>query len=378
KKYFTVILRDISARKTAEAALRNSEQRFRGLVEVSPEAIYIHQDQRLIFVNRAAQQLFGAGRPEELVGRSIYSLFHPESERGVREANALVASGIATVPIMERKIVRPDGKIRFVEVAISAHDDAGGRAIQEVLRDVTERHLARAELERSHSELRHLSVALETAQEEERKRIARELHDELGQNLTVLKMEISGLKPKLALVANDPAAHATFNADIDRMDELLNHTVYAMRRISADLRPQLLDDLGLVTALEALVKQVSRSSQIQCTLSLDADRLSIDERLATPLYRVAQEALNNMVKHSCATEATVRLARDANGILRLEIRDNGKGFSLEDQRKAASFGLIGMRERVYALQGELTIESGPKFGTTVRASIPDNGNRPAE
>lgn len=373
EKLYTVILRDISARRLAETALRNSEQRFRGLVEVSPEAIYIHQQERLVFVNRAALRLFGAERADELVGKSVYALFHPDSEASVREAMASIAAGVATVQTMERRIVRPNGETRFVEVAVSVYEDAGERAIQEVLRDVTDRHQARSELERSHAELRQLSVALESAQEEERKRIARELHDELGQNLTVLKMEISGLKPKVAGGLADHASRANLIADIERMDDLLNHTVYAIRRISADLRPQLLDDLGLVTALEALIKQVSRSSQIHCSLSLDPERLSINERLATPLYRIAQEALNNVVKHSQATEATLSLSRDATNTLQLEIRDNGKGFAREERRKTASFGLIGMRERVYALNGELVIDSRLGGGTTIRVSIPDSG-----
>jgi PAS domain S-box-containing protein len=369
EKLYTVILRDISARKLAETALRNSEQRFRGLVEVSPEAIYIHQHERLVFVNRAASRLFGAERAEQLVGESVYALFHPDSEASVRQAMASIAAGVSTAPTMERKIVRPDGETRFVEVAVSVYEDAGERAIQEVLRDVTERHLARSELERSHAELRQLSAALETAQEEERKRIARELHDELGQNLTVLKMEISGLKPKVSGGLADQTSRASLISDIDRMDDLLNHTVYSIRR----MRPQLLDDLGLVTALEALLKQISRSSQIRCSLNLRPERLSINESLATPLYRIAQEALNNVVKHSQATEATLTVSRDAANTLQLEVYDNGRGFAPEEQRKTASFGLIGMRERVYALKGELVIDSRPAGGTTIRVSIPDSG-----
>jgi signal transduction histidine kinase len=128
-----------------------------------------------------------------------------------------------------------------------------------------------------------------------------------------------------------------------------------------------------VTALEALLKQISRSSQIRCSLNLRPERLSINESLATPLYRIAQEALNNVVKHSQATEATLSLSRDATNTLQLEIRDNGKGFAREERRKTASFGLIGMRERVYALKGELVIDSRPGGGTSIRVSIPDSG-----
>ncbi len=374
KKLFTVILRDITARKRAETALRNSEQRFRGLIEASPEAIYIHQEEKIIFVNQAAVSLFGASDPGQLHGRSIYTLFHADSVGCVRQAMEAILNGTFTTPVVERKIVRVDGSIRFVEIALSAFDNASGHAVQGLLRDVTERHEARAELERSHGELRQLSAALENAQEEERKRIARELHDDLGQVLTVLKMDVSTIKAKL----KSGDSGGALLADIERMDGLLNHTVQSVRRISADLRPQLLDDLGLATVLEALMKQISQSGKIRCHFELDAHGLQIDEALATPLYRIAQEALNNVVKHADASDVTLKLFRDSDACVILEVVDNGKGIAATDRRKPASFGLIGMRERVYALGGELMIDTHPAGGTTIRVSIPGNGNRARE
>lgn len=374
KKLYTVMLRDITARKLAETALRNSEQRFRGLIEASPESIYIHQGEKIVFVNKAAQTLFGADDEKQLIGKSIYTLFHPESQHDVRQAMQSILSGMAPPPIVERKIVRLNGEVRFVEIALSDFENASGHAVQGMMRDVTERYQARAELERSHAELRQLGTALETAQEEERKRIARELHDDLGQTLTVLKMDMSSLRSKLTDAPANTDMYTGVLDDIERMDGQLNHTVQSIRRISADLRPVMLDDLGLATALEALMKQVSRSSKIRCTFDLNPDRLAIDKRLATPLYRVAQEALNNIVKHAAATEVKLSLYRDAANSLILEVRDNGKGLTPEDRRKAASFGLIGMRERAYALGGELRIESQPGNGTTIRVTIPNIEN----
>lgn len=377
KKLYTVILRDITAKKIADTALRNSEQRLRGLIETSPEAIYIHQDEKVIFVNQAALTLFGAKDAGQLIGKSIYTLFHPESQRDVRAAMQSILSGMPPPPIVERKIVTLDGDIRFVEIALSDYENASGHAVQGMMRDVTEWHKSRAELERSHAELRQLSAALETAQEEERKRIARELHDDLGQTLTVLKMDMSNLRSRLNSASSDPSAYAGILEDIERMDVQLNHTVQSIRRISADLRPVMLDDLGLVTTLESLMKQISRSSNIHCTFDLNPDRLSIDKRLATPLYRIAQEAINNVVKHANATEIRLSLSRDAGNNLLLEIRDNGKGLAPEDREKTASFGLISMRERAYALGGSLQIESKPGAGTLVRVVIPEVENEAA-
>lgn len=377
KRLYTVMLRDITARKLAETALRNSEQRFRGLIEASPEAIYIHKDEKIIFVNHAAQVLFGASNAEQLLGKPIYALFHPESEHDVRQAMESILSGMPPPPIVERKIVTLNGEVRFVEIALSDFENASGHAVQGMMRDVTERHQSREELERSHAELRQLGNALETAQEEERKRIARELHDDLGQTLTVLKMDMSSLKSKFTGAAADSTQYAGLLDDIERMDGQLNHTVQSIRRISADLRPVMLDDLGLATALETLLKQVSRSSNIRCSFDLNPERLSIDKRLATPLYRMAQEALNNVVKHAEATEVRLSLYRDAIDSLILEVRDNGKGLTAEDRRKAASFGLIGMRERAYALGGELQIDSRPGNGTMIRVTIPKVENESA-
>ena len=194
---------------------------------------------------------------------------------------------------------------------------------------------------------------------------------------TVLKMDMSSLKSKFTGASADPTQYAGLLDDIERMDGQLNHTVQSIRRISADLRPVMLDDLGLATALETLLKQVSRSSNIRCSFDLNPERLSIDKRLATPLYRMAQEALNNVVKHAEATEVRLSLYRDAIDSLILEVRDNGKGLTAEDRRKAASFGLIGMRERAYALGGELQIDSRPGNGTMIRVTIPKVENESA-
>lgn len=374
KKIYTVMLRDISARKRDELALRNSEQRFRGLVEVSPAAILIHQDDKIVFANSAAVALFGASDREQLIGDSLQTRFQQDSETSARQSPMFLLTGAPVSPAMERRIMRLDGEIRFVEVTTSAFEDAGRPAVLEMMHDVTDRYLAREELQRSHEELRQLGAALEQARESERKRIAQELHDDLGQTLTVLKMDMSSLKAQLTGADSDSSANTRLLDDLSRMDGLLNDTVQSVRQISANLRPQLLDDLGLATALEALLKQVSRSSGLRCTFDLDPTRLSIDERLAAPLYRIAQEALNNVVKHANATEVKLSLSVDVSNATVLAIQDNGKGMRPEDKRKPSSFGLIGMRERAFALGGDLLIESTSGNGTLIRISIPNPGN----
>ncbi|HSQ02382.1 MAG TPA: CHASE3 domain-containing protein, partial [Burkholderiales bacterium] len=218
-------------------------------------------------------------------------------------------------------------------------------------------------LEQSHVELRELTAAIESVQEEERKRIARELHDDLGQQLTLLKMDVSVMKKKLA------ADQSPLLAAAERLDGVLTQTVRSARRIYAGLRPPMLDDLGLVPALEELVQRMSESSGLRCTLVAD-EELAVGDRLAMPLYRVAQESLNNSIKHAEATELTVSVSEDKSGHIVLRVEDNGKGMNLDHPPKGKTFGLIGMRERIYALGGEFRVTSEPGRGTTIEASVP--------
>jgi signal transduction histidine kinase len=230
------------------------------------------------------------------------------------------------------------------------------------LRDVSGVHRARIALERSHAELRALSAAMETVQEQERKRIARELHDDLGQQLTALKMDAFFIRSQLSETQPDVARTA------QRLEDRVGQTVQSVRRISADLRPMMLDDLGLVAALEALVARVAEHSGLTCRL-VAADDLQVDAALATPLYRIAQESLNNVVKHAQATGATVSLAQDGDSGLVLKVEDDGKGMTEADQRKLKSFGLLGMRERVHAIGGVLDIVSRPMGGTVIEVRV---------
>jgi signal transduction histidine kinase len=200
-------------------------------------------------------------------------------------------------------------------------------------------------------------------QEEERKRIARELHDDLGQQLTLLKMDLSALKKKLAAGASPLLAAA------ERLDGVLTQTVRSARRIYAGLRPPMLDDLGLVPALEELVQRMSESSGLRCRLDAD-ESVAVPDRLAMPLYRVAQESLNNSIRHANACVITVSVFEDSAQRIVLRVQDDGRGMNAEDPPKGKTFGLIGMRERIYALGGQFQVKSAPGQGTTIEAAVP--------
>jgi signal transduction histidine kinase len=258
--------------------------------------------------------------------------------------------------------LRANGTEFPVDASISQVMVGGKKLYTVILRDITDEIRAKNELEQSRKELRELTAALEYVQEEERKRIAQELHDDLGQQLTVLKMDASLIRSKLAPEQRDVLRIA------ERLEAVLTRTVQSVRRISADLRPAMLDDLGLVPALEELVQHISQHSGLECRLAASED-LRVPDKLATPLFRVAQESLNNAVKHAEASRIIVSLFEEDTRLV-LKVEDDGKGIVASDRSKRKSYGLIGMRERVYALGGEFEVRSRPQAGTTVEVRVP--------
>lgn len=221
-----------------------------------------------------------------------------------------------------------------------------------------------ADLEKLRQELQALIAVQESFQEEERKRVARELHDELAQKLTVLKLQIASIASVVS--AREPG----LTRQIQDMNSLLSEAIAAVGEIAANLRPVLLDQLGLVTALHELVEEFSERARVECEFSVHPADLSVDDGLATPLYRIVQESLTNVARHAQATEVIVSLYRDPAGKITLDINDNGRGFASVDQSMRKSFGLIGMRERAAMLGGEMKIHSQPGAGTSIEIVIP--------
>jgi signal transduction histidine kinase len=213
--------------------------------------------------------------------------------------------------------------------------------------------------------LRHLTRQIIATQEEERKAISRELHDEVVQTLVGIHVELAALAEQAA--ASAPA----LRTQLARTQRLVENSVQAVHRFARGLRPAVLDDLGLISALHAHCRQLAKRKKlaIKLTAFRGVDALGGAER--TVLFRVAQEALANVVRHARATQVRINLQRNGE-MLRMEISDNGKSFAVEKtlRRKNNRLGLLGMRERVEMIGGSLTIESAPGSGTTVRADVP--------
>ena len=239
---------------------------------------------------------------------------------------------------------------------------------QRVARRTAQLQDANARLEDSREHLRRLSSYLQAAREDERARIAREIHDDLGQTLSGLKMDAAWLRKQLE------KSQPVLALKVRSMARLIDSTVQRVRRISTDLRPGILDDLGLLPAVEWQLQTFQTHSGLECTLETELDSVDLDPQSATALFRVFQETLSNVARHAQAKRVMVKLAaRD--GFLMLEVRDDGQGITEDEIARPKSFGLVGMRERIQLLGGELHLEGQPGHGTTVTARLPLRASR---
>lgn len=366
KKLFTVILRDVSERLKAEEDSARDEARLRGILDSAMDAIItVDESQRIVLFNAAAETVFLCPR-DQAMGAPL-SWFIPERFRSghAEHMKRFGESASASRRMGTQRIVtglRRNGEEFPIEASISRTAEHGATFYTVILRDVTERARAEDALKHSKEELRKLAVATNSVREQEKSRIARELHDELAQSLTALKMDTAWL---LDLI---PSGQASIVDKLRGMQTTLDHTVAATRRISSDLRPIMLDDLGLVPAAEWLVQNFSARSGIACELGVP-EELDLDDPYATAIFRILQESLTNISKHAQATKVTVSIT-EQEGVVTLEVRDNGMGFVTGAPRKPNSFGLIGLRERAQLLDGEAEIRSIPGQGTHILVRIP--------
>ena len=354
-----------AVRERAEAELSSARQRLAGIIESAMDAVItIDERQEVVLFNAAAESLFGCPRAEAIgapLARFIPGRFQAAHAAHVEQFGR---AGVTSRRMGSQRIVmglRSHGGEFPIEASISQIDQSGKKFYTVILRDVSERVLAERKLRESQEELHQLASSAQTAREQEKGRLARELHDELGQLITSLKIDLSFLK------SDSPSPSQ--RAKIGAMEGLLDAIVAASRRIASDLRPLMLDDLGLVPAAEWLVQNFQQRTGIDCDLTVDPPDLDLHDPHATAIYRILQESLTNVAKHAQATVVKVSVELD-NDEIALTIRDNGRGFRLTDPRRPTSFGLVGLRERAYFLGGIVVIESEPGKGTAICARIP--------
>ncbi|MGJ9420277.1 PAS domain-containing sensor histidine kinase [Massilia sp. CMS3.1] len=352
------------ARVDADGAADAPAHHSRRIVHNAGEAIIAaDESSRIVLANPAAAGMFGV-TVQQMEGSPLASFIRaphldaagpPEyfqaDGRAGRRGGDYAGTGL-----------RAGGEPFAIEGSIADARQDGGTVYTIILRDVSERQRVQRKLARSHDQLRQLSSALQTIREEERTHIARELHDDLGQLLASLRMDLSLLTE---------ACGATPNALrlIGGMDSNLLTAITSLRRIATNLRPRALDEGGLYFALQGLRDDFVERHGIACQLLADEAELRLDDKASTAIFRIIQEALTNIARHAQASQVTMNLYR-INGELLITIRDDGRGIPEEDLEKAESLGLVGMRERVWALRGDISIGADEGPGTRIDIVLP--------
>jgi two-component system sensor histidine kinase UhpB len=364
-RFAAVTGENINERRAMEGALRESEERYRQLVEQAPEAILVHRDGRILYANAAAARLFGMASATLLEDALLLDLLHPDDRPVVRED--LEEELDSSQPRRRiRRIRRLDGTGMVLEITVIPITYRGEPARQAMVRDITLQVENEAALRRSQQELRRLAGHLQRVREDEQERIGRELHDELGQALSGLKLDLTALRRHLA---RPTPPEATVEARLARMVSTVDGTLDLLKRICLELRPVVLDDLGLEAAAEWLVDDVGRRSGLDVRFAGRLGGADVGRERAGALYRILQEALTNVLRHAGARHVDVELGLE-NGDVVLTVRDDGRGFRHAEVARGTSLGLVGMRERALAVGGRVEVEGRRSRGTRVVARFP--------
>lgn len=351
-------------RRKAQTEIVESEERYRYLFQNNPALIFIWDLETLgiMEANETALQAYGYTR-EELLQMTVLGLRSKEDAPRIIEFAKRMLQSKEPVAKGVWKHIRKNGEQMYMDITSHRIEYNNRKAILSLAKDITEQHKAEEELKKTYEDIRRLNTHLQTIREEERASIAREIHDELGQQLTGLKMDTSWLGKKIA-DKDEGIQHK-----ITDMLSLIDTTVKTVRRISSDLRPGVLDDLGLIAALEWQSGEFQKRSGIVCHFVSDFNESEPDKKTAMGIFRVYQEALTNVMRHSNATEVNAKLEKH-DGHVMLTVTDNGKGFDSESDGERKTLGLIGMKERALMMGGELKITSTRGLGTTITLTIP--------
>lgn len=354
---------DVTEVKRAETSLRESEERWRSLGANAPNYILtVDRNGRILFLNRTAPGF----TMDQVVGRTVYELSNPAHHPGMRKAMASVFRTGRPV-VFENAGAGPNGATAWYRNhAGPITQDGKIKCLIVVSTDITDHKRAEEDLKASLDQLRGLAARLQTVREEERKRISLEIHDQLGQELTSLKLDLSWLKGRLPL--RGPGAGA-MQERLQSMMKSFDTAIRTVRRISTELRPAILDSLGLKAAIEWQAKEFQTRTGIQVRLTLPSADIGLDPEPSTAFFRIFQEILTNAARHSRATRLDILLQRK-DGRLLLEVDDNGKGLSAKALTDPKSLGLLGMRERALLFGGEVSIHGSRAKGTSVAVRMP--------
>jgi PAS domain S-box-containing protein len=360
------IVKEISKRKKSEIELRESEQKFKMLFNNINDAVFVTQLSKdksygdFIEVNEVACRRLGYTKeeflmlsPSAIVWQKCIDDFNLFNDRLLKEEHVIY-------DLVHRA---KDKKLIPVEVNSHLFLYNDKLTVLSIARDITERKQAEEKLKRSSKLLRELATHLQSIREEERTMISQEIHDELGQVLTALKIQVSLLANKLN------KNQGPLKQKINSLADMIDSSVESVQKISSKLRPGILDELGLIAAIEWQTEEFEKLTNIKCSLVLPKDEVKLERDKTTAIFRIFQEALTNIARHSEATKVAVSLLNHQSNIY-LEIQDNGRGITQEQIKDFKSLGIHGMVERAMVFGGQVSIEGFAGSGTIVKVEIP--------
>ncbi|HSL88105.1 MAG TPA: PAS domain S-box protein [Ignavibacteriaceae bacterium] len=359
--YFLGVAEDVTVQKLSEKILKESEFKLRRMVENLPAgAVYL--DDKSFYFNREVEKITGY-KANEISDLSQWfkKLFPGQTNQALNYYNNDKLDKFNLTRIIE--ITRKDNEKRKLEFI--AHLFSSGEVW--ILNDITQKVKAEEKLIKSRDQLKKLSEHLQAAREEERAKIAREVHDDLGQSLTALKMDIVWLKKNRLVKAE------LVSEKLDSMVDVINQTIKTIQRIGTELRPKLLDDLGLISAIEWQAREFQKRSGIKCKINLNDDFTDLNNNASLTLFRIFQEALTNIARHSKADSVDVTIKSDDKDFY-LSIYDNGVGIPKNKLEASTSIGIIGMKERAEIVGGNVQIKTDSKKGTEIIVVIPIQEN----
>ncbi|HCV37657.1 MAG TPA: histidine kinase [Pseudomonas sp.] len=367
-EYLVVYLADVTERHRALAALRESEARLKGIAGNVPGLVFrlepapAEGEPEFPYISEGSEALVGytpAQIQHPLMG--LRNLVHPDDRADYHQVQDLAIASDQDWSWQGRILTR-QGEQRWADIKASARRLPNGRVAWDgIVWDITQGKRAELALAQSQEQLRELSAHLESVREEEKARIAREVHDELGQMLTVLKLEVSMCE--LAFADLDPGLHERLGS----MKRLIAQLFQLVRDVATALRPPILD-AGIASAIEWQARRFEARTQIPCLVQVPDNLPALSDAKAIGLFRILQEALTNVMRHAQAHSVEIELVRE-DGQLRMTVSDDGTGFR-RDQPRPASFGLVGVRERVLMLGGSMALDSEPGEGTSLSVTIP--------
>ncbi|HEX7811149.1 MAG TPA: PAS domain S-box protein [Burkholderiales bacterium] len=364
-QFLTGTVLDITERRRAEAALIESEERYRRIIELSPDAIFIHQEGRWVFANSASARVLGVEDPSQLVGESPLDYIHPDIHDMVKERWKQLYEEKLPVDAAEMKWIKPDGNIVYLETRAVPVAWKQRPAAQVIARNITERKRTEAALRSYAARLQGMSRQLMEAEETERRSINRELHDRIGQNLSALSLSLN-------LVRSGISKHSLRDVGprLDAAQLLLESTTAEVRNVMAGLHPPALDDYGLLAALRTYAESFGANAGLKVAVAGEEPTPRLPPAAEIALFRIAQGAITNAARHAQGTRVGVALSANP-GKVTLVVADDGRGFDAASAgAPSGSWGLTIMRERAEAIGATLRIESAPELGTRVTIETP--------